>query len=520
MSSVRRIGFSLLVFSFVMAPGWIHASEKLSPGIRTLIEGPRYRQSHWGILVVDLPSGETIYEFNPEKLFCPASTTKLFTIASALDAFGADHRFITPIYRRGSVDPDGKLEGDLILVASGDLTLGGRIDKDGRVAFRDVDHTNAGMDDPMAAELTPQDPLAGIRRLARQVADSGIRRVAGDMIVDDRLFETSRQRSGFVRSPIIVNDNLLDFVITPTVPGKAAEVDWRPRTAAYEVDGDVRTVEAAGKPRIEVDSCGPGRIVIRGEMPAGRKPSIRNWHVEDPASFARTLLVEALEWAGVKVEAPALGRNPLCRLPEKGAYAAMTQVTVLKSPPYSETIKLIMKVSQNLGADITPLLLAARHGKRAFEEGIVLERAFLERAGVDVKAISLSDGAGADRGDLVSPRATVQLLRYMSKRPYFKAYHDAQPILGVDGTLAHSVPADSPARGKVHAKTGTILHSDLLNERGILLAKALAGYMTASSGRRLAFAFYVNNILLADPKDFQAVGNDLGKLAEIIYLAQ
>ncbi|MBN1102112.1 MAG: D-alanyl-D-alanine carboxypeptidase, partial [Deltaproteobacteria bacterium] len=99
-------------------------------------------------------------------------------------------------------------------------------------------------------------------------------------------------------------------------------------------------------------------------------------------------------------------------------------------------------------------------------------------------------------------------------------YHDAQPILGVDGTLAHSVPADSPARGKVRAKTGTILHGDVLNQRAVLLAKALAGYMTASSGRRLAFAFYVNNIVLSDLKDFLSVGNDLGKLAEMVYLAQ
>ncbi|TSA56426.1 MAG: peptidase S13, partial [Planctomycetaceae bacterium] len=102
----------------------------------------------------------------------------------------------------------------------------------------------------------------------------------------------------------------------------------------------------------------------------------------------------------------------------------------------------------------------------------------------------------------------------------FTAYHDALPILGVDGSLAHNVPPDSPARGKVHAKTGTIVTGDLLNLRPLLLVKGLAGYMTAASGRKLAFAVYVNNVPLKELNDIVQVGNDLGTLAETIYIAE
>jgi len=513
-------GFCTVVLTCLLViPGLAAASEPLPSGIRSVIDAPRYKQSHWGILVSDLQSGETVYELNADRLFGPASTTKLFSTAAALDALGADYRFTTPIYRRGSVGAKGELRGDLILVASGDLTLGGRTDKDGHIAFTDMDHTDAGMDGPLGAVLTGQDPLAGLDSLARQVAAAGIRRVRGDVLIDDRLFEASRADAGFVRTPIIVNDNLVDFIITPTRPGQPAAVEWRPRTAAYRIESRVVSVAETESPEIQVVSAGPNHLVVTGRMPVGGKPSIRVHRAEDPAAFSRTLLIEALGRAGVAVRAPVVGRNPAERLPGKEAYAGLPQVAALTSPPFSETIKLILKVSHNLGADIGPLLVAARHGKRTFEEGMTLIRAFLERAGLDVRSISLADGQGGERSNLVTPRAAVQLLRFMAARPDFPAYHNAQPSLGVDGSLAHNVPPESPARGKVRAKTGTLVSGDVLNQRPILLIKALAGYLTTASGRRLVFGLYVNNLLMQEVNDIVQVGNDLGKIAEVIYLS-
>jgi serine-type D-Ala-D-Ala carboxypeptidase/endopeptidase (penicillin-binding protein 4) len=513
--AVCRLCLAVFLLSFA---GPECAAETLPPGFATVLEAPRYLPSHWGILVTDLESGKDIYEHNAYKLFGPASTTKLFTMAAGLDALGAGVCFETPVFRTGPVDGTGTLKGDLIVVARGDLTLGGRRDAEGHVAFTSMDHSSAGMDGAMAAVLTEQDPVAGLHDVARQIAASGIRHVQGDVIIDDRLFEPSRTSAGLLRTPILVNENLIDFLITPTRPRETARVDWRPRTACYEVSADVRTVAPGVPPQILVRQVGPGRIQITGEIPAGQPPSVRVLPVEDPPAFARTLLIEALRGAGIRVEAPLVGPNPSDRLPKESSSGV--QVALLRSAPYSETVKLILKVSHNLGADLTPLLIAVKHGRRTFEEGLALERSFLMRAGVDVKGLSLSDGAGGNRADLVSPREAVRLLRYMAGHPEFKAFHDALPILGVDGTLAHSVPASSPARGKVHAKTGTILTGDLLNERVVLNVKGLAGYMTASSGRRLVFAFYVNHALLNDENEADQVGGDLGKLAEIVFQNQ
>ena len=163
------------------------AEDRVPPKVRELMESAKYKQAHWGLLAVDLKTGDIRYELNSEKLFAPASTTKCFSVACALDAFGADHRFETPIVRRGEVNDKGELTGDLILIASGDLTLGGRTTESGEIAFSNGDHTYAS--GGTESELTPQDPLAGLNELARQIAQAGIKRVRGDVLIDDRLFE-------------------------------------------------------------------------------------------------------------------------------------------------------------------------------------------------------------------------------------------------------------------------------------------------------------------------------------------
>ena len=99
------------------------AEDKLARRVEEFLAQPHFKTAHVGLLFVDLETGEVILERSSEKLFAPASTTKLFSTAAALDALGADYRFQTPIHRRGNVNDAGELDGDLILVASGDLTL-------------------------------------------------------------------------------------------------------------------------------------------------------------------------------------------------------------------------------------------------------------------------------------------------------------------------------------------------------------------------------------------------------------
>ncbi|WP_052721595.1 D-alanyl-D-alanine carboxypeptidase/D-alanyl-D-alanine endopeptidase [Methanosarcina siciliae] len=492
--------------------------DPLPASVTEIMNDTKYDHAFWGILVEDLETGEIIYQLNPEKMFIPGSTTKLYTGAAALDVIGADYRFETPLYTRGHVDSSGNLNGDLILVASGDLTMGGRTTPDGKIAYTDIDHSYANSIGN--AILTTPDPLSGLDQLAQQVSAAGIKSVSGEVIIDDRLFDKITppdSDNDYTLTPVVINDNLIDIMVKPAPPGMAADVDWRPQTAAYVVEANVTTTDANETARIEISTGGPGIINVSGQVPAGEGTIVQTYKVDDPSSFARSLLIEALERQGVKVNASVKGNNPADLLPATTNYSEFERVALLTSPPFSENLKLIMKVSQNMQADSLLPLMAVKEGKRSFWDGLIIERSFLEKTGIDLNAVSISDGRGNSPADYMTPRTTVDLLRYMSSGNDSQVYRDALPILGVDGSLATSVGPESPAKGKVRAKTGTTAKYDAVNDRLILCSQALGGYMNTSEDRKLAFAIYVNNVPVKDVKEMKQVSNDLGSICEAIY---
>ncbi len=89
-------------------------------------------------------------------------------------------------------------------------------------------------------------------------------------------------------------------------------------------------------------------------------------------------------------------------------------------------------------------------------------------------------------------------------------------MLGEDGTLAAAVAKDSPARGKVHAKTGTLIWANTMNGTSMLNSKALAGYGTTHSGKRVALSLVVNQVQVAKSDDRERIGQVLGKICEAI----
>ena len=499
--------------------GNVSAQESLATQIQALLDEPIYRQAHWGLLFVDLQSGEVVYEHNRHKLFAPASVTKIFSTSAALDGLGADYRFRTPVFARGEIDSAGKLTGDLILRASGDPTLGGRTNDKGTIDFTDSDHTYANW--TSEAGLTPQDPLTGLNELARQVHASGIRMLEGEVLVDDRLYEAAEGSGSGPKhvSPIMVNDNVIDLVLKPGEVGKPAEITWRPHCSLLRVESRVETIAAGGKAEMFVRDH-EGLITVTGKLPVDKQPIVRIQEVSDAAGWARSLFIEALERAGVTVSCRAALKHPPLSLPAANQYAELKQVAELKSLPFSENAKLILKVSHNLHASSLPLLLAASKDKRTLADGMKLQREFLQRCGVSVETISFGGGAGGARADYVTPHATVQLLQHLAGRKDFAAFEQALPVMGVDGTLAKTVKPDSPVRGKVQAKTGTLVWDNLLNEHGLITSKALAGYLTTASGKRLAFAAFVNGVPARDGVDSKKVGSDLGRLCELVHRAQ
>jgi D-alanyl-D-alanine carboxypeptidase/D-alanyl-D-alanine-endopeptidase (penicillin-binding protein 4) len=273
------------------------SSAQLPAAVRKIMDKKRYDHSSWSLLVADAESGEVAFALDRNVGMIPGSNAKLYSMSALLDTLGPDYRFETPVYATGPVD-GSTVSGNLVLVASGDLVLGGRGAVDGStIAWENFDHNDANA--LPGAELTPQDPLAGLDALAGQVAAAGVSAIAGDVVIDDRLFETDTEMNPETpTTPIMVNENVIDLLSTPSQPGQPAEFTSRPQTAAYQVTSSVMTVEAGGTTDVEVDTTGD-QITVSGTIAADADPLLKVQQVADAAGFARTAFIEALARAGV-----------------------------------------------------------------------------------------------------------------------------------------------------------------------------------------------------------------------------
>lgn len=507
------------------------ADRELPQDIAGVLEQPRYRDALWSLRVVDLDTGELLLERDRGAPMMIASVRKLFSVGLALDTLGEEHRFTTPIHRVGTVDGSGVLDGNLVLVASGDLAMGGRTNPDGSYAIGNLDHNEAN--ELGNADLTAPDPLAGYEQLARGVAAAGITRIEGDVVIDDRLFEPFDFREQFDLSAIFVNDNVVDVTIDTD-----AAVDWRPKSSAFAVQGSVQLGAADSELDLDFeplpDCLGEAGCIaeLTGTLPRGFEPPltggayplVRTFRINEPAVYARTVLIEALARAGVTVAAPAVGPNNAALLPADRAYPAATRLTQLVSHPYKDYARHVMKVSYNIGADTSLMLLGGALGERTLAGALGAERDVLvSRVGIPADRMDFIDGSGG--GDTTATaEAVTDLLLWMNRRGVAEAFREAQPRLGVDGSLAfvtdfEADPSLAGAKGQVYAKTGTYV-SQNAQGRAIHSAQALAGYITAKSGRRLAFALIANDIgPIQAVEEVLPVFQDEGKVAAMIWKA-
>jgi len=463
--------------------------------IANITSKPIYAHSVFGIYVADRSTGQMLIDRMGEKMFNPGSIMKTFSTASALKAYGPAYRFRTPVYRTGAVS-GGVLRGNLVLVASGDFSFGLRERPDGSMAFNsfpEIDHNYADAGFPGAALLKDSDPLAALNELARKVRAAGIRRVAGNIVIDDRLFASYRGWADGLISPIWINENQIDITATPTSPGRPARIDWRPKTASLRVISKVTTVAAGAKTNpLEVEPKGAGILQISGEVAADASPSLRNAPIANPAAFARTAFIEALRRAGVAVSASATGGNPANLLGGIAGYTPSAKVAQHVSPPLSQFVKVILKISYNRGADLMVCLVAVKSGSRNCADGLAAEVKTITSLGVSPKSTIVYDGAGSDDNGRTTPIDQVTFLRNLLGQSWGGFVRDGMAILGVDGTQATN-GVGTPAAGKVRVKDGSRVAGSPSGQ-AYLSAKTQVGYMLTQSGRQLVYAVYLNDV--------------------------
>jgi D-alanyl-D-alanine carboxypeptidase/D-alanyl-D-alanine-endopeptidase (penicillin-binding protein 4) len=470
----------------------------LPAAAQKVMSKPAYARARWLYRISDLTTGKVLYSSGANQFVYTASTAKLLTIGTLLDTLGPSAKLTTPVYAVGS-QAGGVLSGNLDLVASGDLTLGGREASQGKAVDADTSTTI----DQVYGDIAPNgavpagDPLAGLDSLASQVAAAGIHQVNGDVVVDDRLWDPYTAQEGPVPA-IYVNDNLLDIVVTPGAAGAAPAVATVPETGAYQVESDVKTV--AGKDSslsVSADDQNPRILHLTGTIGASAGKRMTVYRVPDAASWARTLFIEALARAGVTVTAAPEATNTEASLPAKSDYSPAQKVASYRSPPLSALAGFVMRTSYNTGANAFLCLIAVHEGSSDCTDGLKTIHALASKAGIGPDNVILVDGQGGDPAS-IAPEEMVKWLTFVNKQSWGGALKADLPVLGETGTLAFD-GVHSPARGKIAAKTGTSAHADPSTGRTLFNVQALAGYMTAANGDKLVFDLAVSGASFSDP---------------------
>lgn len=509
-------------------------SAGLPGAIQKIMGKSVYAKASWSMLAVDLTTGRAVAERDADRLAFTGSTRKLFSVGLALDTLGADHTTTTGVYRDGTVDTSGVLHGDLVFAGAGDLTLGGRRTADGGIAYTAFDHNDAN--NLGTGILTPQDPLTALDDLAKQVKASGITRIDGDVAVDDRLFTSYRvPNQQLLITPTMLNEDMVDVTVTPTQPGEPAIINYRPKTAAFAVTGTVMTTAAGTEATVAIpegktpngssvkgvvncvgtSSCAgtvSGTIPVDYKAPlSGEHQFVGTFRMDDPESFARSAFVQSLQRAGVTVGAPDVEPNPTADLPASSRYAQSNRVASYTSPSYSEQAKLILKVSLNLGANLALTQFGLTKGQKTIQGALAAERSALTHDGISSGSFNFPTNGSGSPDSKASPRAIVEMLRYMSTTSVANQYRVALPLLGVDGSLA-GTGRDLPAKGHVYGKTGTTVTD------GGLVAQNLAGYVDGRNGHRIAYAVILNNYgAIKSIDDVAAVMQDEAAITNVLY---
>lgn len=473
---ITRSGSAIIVsllVTAIAAPAL--QAQSLTRRVDKRLDTPPLQRNLWGVLLTTT-AGEVLYARNADRLFMPASNTKLVVSAVASALLSGDFTVNTSVYATGPV-VDGVVQGDLVLYGRGDPTFSRRC--------YGVDTTLAG-----ACE---EDPLKPLKLLALQLKVRGVRAVEGNVVGDGSYFEPTvvhpsweaYDLNWWYAAPVSglgFNDNAIDIIYAP-----GPDVDTPPNISFSPDFGDVsltnRARTSGRRTRKTIDfhrTQGTMNVWAEGDMPLGRSERTEYFALPDPNLFTAQAFRSALVAEGIAVTGATQSTTDSLRYRQTRSTAALAEV---ESRPLRDWIFPILNTSQNWFAEMTLKQLGKQFGSAgSWREGLAVEERFLiDSVGIDSTQFSFSDGSGLAGNNLVTPLALAQLLAYMRNHPNFEVFASGLPQSGNRGSL-RSRFLGTTLEGRVMAKTGSISK-----------VNSLSGYIERRNGQHLIFSVIANH---------------------------
>ena len=405
----------------------------------------------YGIVVQERgPGGRTLVDSGRDRVLVPASVAKVVTAAVALDVLGPGYEFVTRVGTRGSV-VEGRLDGDLVLQGTGDPTLG---------------------EGTSVSEI-----MEGVTALAAAVRSAGIRDVAGDVVLDDAVFDRSTfhpawpagdivQRYGAGIGGLTFHHGCARLSVTGhAAAGNRARVRALTTTGGLTLKNDVKTV-AGARPALSAQVQGD-TLRVKGRVPP-KGTGVVQVPVPLPQRLVGAAFEQALQRAGVRFSGSVRLVRDLtdCRT-DRTLHELRT--------PLRDVLRAMNVRSQNQYAShVFKAIGAARFGRGTWENA---ERAVvdaLRQRGIGgVDDVRMLDGSGLSIENRITAGVLADLLASFDadalRGPWLYA---SMATSGVDGTLRKRL-RDKAFKGRVHAKTGTL---------GDVRVRSLMGYVDGRKG--------------------------------------
>ena len=439
-------------------------AQTIAERLDALLNEELLNTSEVGITVFDLTTGESVYRYQDEKLYRPASTQKVITSVTALARLGKDYTLDTQLYHSGKIEND-TLKGNLYL---------------------------KGSMDPLFME-------EHLDSLVMAIVQSGIRYVADTLVADISMMDSVYWGPGWswddapysfqpYLSPLMLNGGCVDVTVTPTQKDSLPLVECSPISDIYRINNlAVSHQPQAGKLRITRNWIENGNtFIVSGNV---MRKTMSSLSIYPSHEHFLHLFLERLQKQGINIFETAYLNSE-----EMGD--SISSLYVIRRP-LNSVLQEALKESNNLCAEALFFHLARKVSTDTFlgfEEGTKAVCDFMkEMLGFNPENYRIADGSGISLYNYVSPRLLLEYLKYAYyHRDIFFSFYDALPVAGIDGTLKYRMKNTSAFRN-VRAKTGSVT--------GV---SSLAGYVKAINGHQLAFVIINQNVMkLKHARDLQ-----------------